>query len=296
MQPPSASPAPPAFAGGLWSPLDELASTAWSAEEVEKYIVAVAAAQRKGHVARALELAKVPTDIKSIVSALAGSRWSAKAALAAAGVSEDEKQEKWVEAAAAVEAGQPREAVMATLGVPPELRSAVSALAGNRWSAKAALAAAGVSDKTQEEWVEAAAAVEAGQPREAVMVTLRVPPELRSAVSKIASSRRDREMSRGNQRARVTSATSPEGVLPKDEKAATELSGITGYSVSKETRMHYTEVLQKNNGFAYYRVSFIDAFTGEKVNIRLCDKRVRKKPRDGSRPLGKKAVKVLHGL
>ena len=92
---------------------------------MEKYIVAVAAAQRKGHAARALELAKVPTDIKSIVSALAGSRWSAKAALAAAGVS-DKKQEEWVEAAAAVEAGQPREAVMGKLGVPPQLRSAVS--------------------------------------------------------------------------------------------------------------------------------------------------------------------------
>ena len=228
MQPPSASPAPPAFAGGLWSPLDELASTAWSAEEVEKYIVAVAAAQRNGHAARALELAKVPTDIKSIVSTLAGNRWSAKAALAAAGVS-DKKQEKWVEAAAAVEAGQPREDVMATLGVPLELRSAVSKLAG----------------------------------------------------------------AKGNQNSRVTSATSPEGVLPKDEKMAIELSGITGYSVSKETRMHYTEVLQKNNAFGYYRVSFIDAHTGEEVTILdLWDKRVTGK----RKRLGKKTVNVLHGL
>ena len=197
---------------------------------MEKYIVAVAAAQRKGHAARALELAKVPTDIKSIVSALAGSRWSAKAALAAAGVS-DKKQEEWVEAAAAVEAGQPREAVMGKLGVPPQLRSAVSQRAGIRRGKK------------------------------------------------------------GNQNSRVTSATSPEGVLPKDEEAATELSGITGYSVSKETRMHYTEVLKNTGGFQYYCVSFIDAFTGEKVNIRLCDKRVCKQP-----VIGKKAVKVLHGL
>ena len=200
---------------------------------MEKYIVAVAAAQRKGHAARALELAKVPTDIKSIVSALAGSRWSAKAALAAAGVS-GKKQEEWVEAAAAVEAGQPREAVMAKLGVPPQLRSAVSLLAG---------------------------------------------------------SRRGSKVRHGNQNSRVTSATSPEGVLPKDEEAATELSGITGYSVSKETRMHYTEVLKNTGGFQYYCVSFIDAFTGEKVNIRLCDKRVCKQP-----VIGKKAVKVLHGL
>ena len=180
---------------------------------------------------------------------------------------------------------------MVTLRVPPELRSAVSKLAGSRWSAKAALAAAGVSDEKQEKWVEAAAAVEAGQPREAVMVTLSVPPELRSAVSKLAGSRRG---AKGNQNSRVTSATSPEGVLPKDEKAATELSGITGYSVSKETRMHYTEILQKkNNGFGYYRVSFIDAHTGEEVTILdLCDKRVTGK----KKRLGKKTVNVLHGL
>ena len=96
-----------------------------------------------------------------------------------------------------------------------------------------------------------------------------------------------------NQRARVTSATSPEGVLPKDEKAATQLSGITGYSVAKKTRMHYTEVLQKNNGFGYYCVSFIDAHTGEKREIgRLCDKRVTGK----RKVLGKRAVKDLHGL
>mmetsp|Transcript_24103 Transcript_24103/g.81392 ORF Transcript_24103/g.81392 Transcript_24103/m.81392 type:complete len:133 (-) Transcript_24103:225-623(-) len=129
---------------------------------------------------------------------------------------------------------------MVKLRVPQELRSAVLMLAGTRWSAKAALAAAGVSDETQEKWVEAAAAVEAGQPREAAMVKLRVPRELRSAVSALAGISRGHL---GNQSARVTSATSPEGVLPKNKEAATQLSEITGYSVAEKTRMYYTEVL-----------------------------------------------------
>mmetsp|Transcript_8251 Transcript_8251/g.26130 ORF Transcript_8251/g.26130 Transcript_8251/m.26130 type:complete len:386 (-) Transcript_8251:263-1420(-) len=138
----------------------------------------------------------------------------------------------------------------------------------------------------------AARAEAAGQPREAVMGKLSVPPQLRSAVSQRAGIRRG---GKGNQNTRVASAASPEGVLPKDEKAATELSGITGYSVSKETRMHYTEVLQKrDNTFGYYRVSFIDAHTGEEVTILdLCDKRVTGKKK---KRLGKRTVNVLHGL
>ena len=121
------------------------------------------------------------------------------------------------------------------------------------------------------------------------MVKLRVPLELRSAVSALAGISRGLL---GNQSARVTSATSPEGVLPKNKEAATQLSEITGYSVAEKTRMHYTEVLKKNNAFGYYRVSFIDAHTGEKRTImKLFDKRV-----TGKRTLGKKAVKDLHGL